>query len=257
MNLKSISTALLIGLVATPAMAQLKEAANQEISPAAAFSNLPLEVREDYGQRLIEIQNLFNDKRIFDAIEKIGEAEKIFDRHPLLLNIKGACYVEIRNFDKAEEIFSDVLAIDPNNANVKFNLAEVSFVKKDWDNAEKRFTDLLQFVSEENNLQMYRLIQFKIMLSQLKNGNEDKARAVADKYDFMDDSPFIYYAKAAISYHDDEKLEAEKLLRNARFVWTNPSQLAAWQDTLIEFGYVKSFYGGDDENDPTAPRTAE
>ena len=65
------------------------------------------------------------------------------------------------------------------------------------------------------------------------------------KHDEWDDSPFYYYSRAAILYHNDEKLEAEKMLRNVRFVWRNDNSLAAWQDTLIEFGYIRSFYGGD------------
>ena len=68
-----------------------------------------------------------------------------------------------------------------------------------------------------------------------------------DKYDAWDDSPFFYYARAAVLYHEDDKLGAEKMLRNVRYVWRNDGALAAWQDTLIEFGYIRSFYGGDTE----------
>ena len=68
-----------------------------------------------------------------------------------------------------------------------------------------------------------------------------------DKYDAWDDSPFFYYARAAVLYHEDDKIGAEKMLRNVRYVWRNDAALAAWQDTLIEFGYIRSFYGGDTE----------
>ena len=40
---------------------------------------------------------------------------------------------------------------------------------------------------------------------------------------------------------DTRKIDAEKMLRNARFVWRNKSILSPWQDTLIEFGYIRSF----------------
>ncbi|MCP5535824.1 MAG: tetratricopeptide repeat protein [Akkermansiaceae bacterium] len=208
------------------------------------FMNLPKQQREDYGQKLIKVQNLFNQKRIFDALEKIDELDKIFKDHPAALNIKGACYVEIRAFDKANAIFEQVLAISPNNTNVQFNLAEVDFVTKNWEKAYERFSKLIPLLPAENKA-MIRLCEFKLLLCQLKTDRVKEALVLQDKYDAWDDSPFYYYSRAAILYHHDDKLEAEKMLRNARFVWQNDAALAAWQDTLIEFGYIRSFYGGD------------
>ncbi|MBT8043648.1 MAG: hypothetical protein KJO79_01755 [Verrucomicrobiae bacterium] len=212
------------------------------------FMNLPKQKREEYGQKLIKVQNLFNQKRIFDALEEIDELDKIFKDHPAALNIKGACYVEIRAFDKANKIFEQVLAISPKNTNVQFNLAEVDFVTKNWESAFKRFKALIPLLPSENKA-MLRLCEFKLLLCMLKTDRVKEAIALKDKYDAWDDSPFYYYSRAAILYHQDDKLGAEKMLRNARFVWRNDAALAAWQDTLIEFGYIRSFYGGDTEEE--------
>jgi hypothetical protein len=58
-----------------------------------------------------------------------------------------------------------------------------------------------------------------------------------------DDSPFYYYAQAALAYESKNTLKAEEWLAIASRVFRNPAALASWQDTLIEFGYIKSFYG--------------
>lgn len=210
------------------------------------FMNLPKKQREEYGTKLVKVQNLFNQKRIFDALEKIDELDKIFKDHPAALNIKGACYVEIRAFDKANAIFEQVLAVSPKNTNVQFNLAEVDFVTKSWESAYKRFSALIPLLPAKNKA-MIRLCQFKLLLCQLKTDRLKDAIVLRDKYDAWDDSPFFYYARAAVLYHEDDKLGAEKMLRNVRYVWRNDAALAAWQDTLIEFGYIRSFYGGDTE----------
>ena len=243
-------TALLLTLgLATPLLVHAQDAEKQPdpiVKINQDFSNLSKETREAYAQKIVKVQNLFNQKRIFDALEKIDELDKIFPNHPAALNIKGACYVEIRAFDKANAIFSEVLRISPNNTNVLFNLAEVDFVTKNWQSAEARFSKIIPLLPAQNKA-MIRLCEFKLLLCKLKLNKKDEAEALKNKHDEWDDSPFFYFSRAAIAYDADNKIEAEKLLRNARYVWRNNAALAAWQDTLIEFGYIRSFYGGDTE----------
>jgi tetratricopeptide (TPR) repeat protein len=248
-----VTTIILALGLATPLIAQTQESPkDSEKKPAPIveinqqFSNLPKKTREEYAQKIIKVQNLFNQKRIFDALEKLDELDKIFPNHPAALNIKGACYVEIRAFKKANAIFSEILRISPDNTNVLFNLAEVDFVTKNWKSAEDRFTKIIPLLPEKNKA-MIRLCEFKLLLCKLKLDKKEEAKALVEKYDAWDDSPFYYFSRAAIAYDADDKITAEKLLRNARYVWRNDSALAAWQDTLIEFGYIRSFYGGDTE----------
>lgn len=208
------------------------------------FMNLPLEKRKEFGGKLLRIQNMFNQKRIFDALAMIDEVDSIFKDHPATLNIKGACYVEIRAFGKATAIFNRILKIAPDNINVQFNLAEVDFVTKRWESAHNRFEKILSSMGE-NNIGMLRLCEFKLLLCKINTNREKEAKSLAEKYDEWDDSPFYYYSRAALLYNQDNRIDAEKMLSNARFVWRNNSVLAPWQDTLIEFGYIRSFYGGD------------
>ena len=231
-----------------------KKTSNTEVANPEAlklwqeFTNLPKEEREKFVIGINKVQNLFNQKRIFDALQKLDEVEKIFPNYPAALNIRGACYVEIRAFKKANKVFQDILKTSPNNPNVLFNLAEIDFVTKKWDSAHKRFKELIPILKPEQKA-MIRLCEFKLFLCKLKLDRMDEAKALMDKYDLWDDSPFYYYSRAAMAYHKDEKLEAEKLLRGARYVWRNNAALSTWQDTLIEFGYIRSFYGGDAEEE--------
>ena len=245
-------TAILFTLsFATPLIVQAQDSEKSEAPIVAInqkFSNLPKKTREEYAQKIIKVQNLFNQKRIFDALEKIDELDKIFPNHPAALNIKGACYVEIRAFKKANAIFTEILRISPNNTNVLFNLAEVDFVTKNWQSAEARFEKIIPLLPSKNKA-MIRLCEFKLLLCKLKLDKKDEAEALKNKYDAWDDSPFYYFSRASIAYDADDKIAAEKLLRNARYVWRNDAALAAWQDTLIEFGYIRSFYGGDTDEE--------
>ena len=46
-----------------------------------------------------------------------------------------------------------------------------------------------------------------------------------------------------MAYHDKDDSTAERWRTSARRIFRYPQILAPWEDTLIEFGYVKSFYG--------------
>jgi len=95
---------------------------------------------------------------------------------------------------------------------------------------------------------MRRLVEFKILLCTLKAGSKEDAVKLADKYEeISDDSPYCYYARAALAYQSGDEAKAEGWLAMASRVFGRPEILSPWQDTMIEFGYIKSFYGSDDD----------
>lgn len=231
---------------------EAKEPDKKEVSAGVKmwqnFSNLPKETREEYSTMFRKAQNLFNQKRIFDTLETLDILQQIFPDHPAELNLRGACYVEIRSFDKASVIFNKILKVAPENTNVLFNLAELDFVTNKWASSHARFESLIPKIPKGQKA-MLRLCEFKFLLCKLKLDKVDEAQALAEKYDQWDDSPFYYYSQGALLYHADSKQEADKMFRNARYVWRNSAVLAPWQDTLIEFGYIRSFYGNSEEEE--------
>ncbi|MDA7882514.1 hypothetical protein N9A94_09450 [Akkermansiaceae bacterium] len=202
--------------------------------------------QKEYSKISQRCKQLFDQKRIFECLAAIWEAEDIYTGNPGLLNLRGACYVEFRNFDKALKAFDVALEIQKSDFNVRFNIAEIKFVSQKYQEA---LTDLealyKEAVEDPNYANMVSLIQFKTVLCKLKLKAPEGAKAIIDETDFLSDSPLYYYGNAALEYSMDKGAEAEKWLARARRIFQNPQILAPWQDTLIEFGYIKSFYGGD------------
>ncbi len=228
-----------------------------------AYENLKEEVRKKYSGHLYEASRLFNQKRVIESLNELAEAEKLFDQGPAALNLRGACYVEFRNFEGARTAFQkalelqqaylkDITAVRGEERlrrmrpviNILFNLAEMDFVTGQWRQCHDRIEKLLPKL-DPKNISMARLIEFKFLLCKLKLNQVGEARKLAAKYDYLDDNPFYYYANAAIAFFDDDTDAAERWRSSARRVFRRPQVLASWEDTLIEFGYVKSFYGGD------------
>lgn len=208
------------------------------------FLNLTAEKRQDFVKHFGDASRFFQQKRIFETLEALDEADKIFDNSAEILNLRGSCYVEMRAFDKAIIAFDKALQPNPKNTSIQFNVAEVLFVTKQWQKAHDLFSEIIKVIPE-NNTSLSRLVEFKILLCKKKLGFDDEVLMLAEKYDYQDDSPYYYYAQAALAYEDGDLLKAEEWLARANRIFRDPNIIAPWQDTLVEFGYIKSFYGDD------------
>ncbi|MBK1834977.1 tetratricopeptide repeat protein [Roseibacillus ishigakijimensis] len=263
-----MSRSLLLALLTAGALqglafSQEAPAQNQALpAHAERFSNLPEETRKEYGQHRLKAEQFFRQKRIFEALDQIHQGLAVFDEDPNLWNLKGSCHVEFRSFEKALEAFEKAYAIDSRNSGYLFNIAEMHFVLKNWEECLQGMAELRSRLDSEVGaaekmpepvLNLYRLSLFKSMLCHLKLGNEEKAReiATANSVDF-DDTPFTYYAKAALAFHEDDREAASDWIRSAVTVFGGVQNVANWQDTIIEFGYVKSLYGGGEEEEELA-----
>lgn len=209
------------------------------------FSNLPEEKRNQFTKFFTDAQRYFSSVRVFETLEALNEAEKIFPNSLEVWNLRGSCYVEMRFFDKAELAYKKALEISPNNLSVKFNVAECMFVSRQWQSAHDKFQELLKLMPP-NATAITRLIEFKIFLCKKKLGLDQEAMILAEKYDYQDDSPYHYYVNAVVAFDKKDLDGAEKWMARANRIFKNPQILTPWQDTMIEYGYIKGFFGGDD-----------
>ena len=207
-----------------------------------AFLNLPEEKRKEFIKHLGEANRIFQQKRIFETLEELDKATAIFADSPEIHNLRGSCYVEMRAFDKALAEFDKAASYSKDNPSITFNIGEVYFVTKEWQKALDIFEQVMKLLPPEN-IALGRLVEFKILLCKKKLGQNDEVTILAEKYDFLDDSPFYYYAQAALAYDNNDLIKAEEWLARAGRIFRDPNILAPWQDTLVEFGYIKSFYG--------------
>ncbi|MGE9271454.1 MAG: hypothetical protein ACQKBU_11680, partial [Verrucomicrobiales bacterium] len=196
-----------------------------------------------FHEHLVKARELFQQKRIFETVDELRKAEEIFSESPDIFTLLGACQVEFRAFDKAMGFFEEANKLAPNNPNVLFNIGEVYFVQKDWEKSKETFEEVMALVEKGNQqFLMSRLVEFKLLLCHIKMDEIENAKELAAKYDFLDDSPFPYYADAALAFHEGRDIDAEIALARAGRIFKNPAMIAPWKDTLMEFGYIKSFY---------------
>lgn len=240
-------------LLVTPLAAQSSKApaGAAEVAPKPellpnqlAFTNLPEASRKDWIKHVTDATRFFQDKRIFECMEALDKAERIFSDSPEIYNLRGSCFVELRAFDKALTAFEKSKTFAKNNPSVEFNIAEVYFVTKEWKKALTQLEGILKILPAKSEA-LGRLVEFKILLCKNKLGQADEVTILAAKYTDEDDSPYYYYAQAALAYEKNDLAEAEEWIARAGRIFRDPNMLAPWQDTMVEYGYVKSFYGED------------
>ncbi len=210
-----------------------------------AFLNLPEERRNEFTKHLEEADRLFRDKRVFETIDELEKANVIFQDSAELLNLRGSCSVEFRDFDKAMDAFRLAEKLSPDEPSIQFNIGEILFVTKKWQPALDVFEKVVKSLPAKEQMALSRLVEFKILLCKIKLGKTEEAEVLAEKYDFLDDSPYYYYAHAALCYKKEDMTKAEEWLAMGGRVFEDPNVISPWQDTLVEFGYIKSFYGDD------------
>src|SRR6201984_3139802 len=127
-----------------------------------------------------ELEEMYNKAfRDFEA-NSFPDALKELDardaRQPYLAesqNLRGVILMRQGIYDQAEVALREAVRIDPKFWNARFNLAEIPFLQKDWTEARNRFQELLSANMSDLLGEATQLIQYKILLTYLLEGNDN------------------------------------------------------------------------------------
>jgi tetratricopeptide (TPR) repeat protein len=192
-----------------------------------------------------ELEDMYNTAyREFDA-GKFPEALKQLDaidaRQPDLAaskNLRGVILMRQGNYDQAEAALTEAARIDPKFWNARFNLAEIPFLKKDWVEARKRFEQLLSTGQSDLAKEASQLIQYKILLTYLMEGNSNMVDSILAKLELSPDTPAVDYVKAAVALQQKNETEAKDWISAAEKNYT-PQLNKLFAESLYEIGWME------------------
>ncbi len=167
--------------------------------------------------------------------EALKQLDAIDARQPDMAaakNLRGVALMRIGEYGVAEKALQKARELDPGLWEARFNLAEISFLRKNWAEARHRFEALADAKSEQAQGATGDLIQFKILLTYLLEGKEKKAVEIVDRLQTSSTSPAYYCGKAAIALRHKEKTEAKLALKAAEKSFSLP----------LNNLFVESFY---------------
>lgn len=203
------------------------------------FLKRPAEDREKFRQLMADGEKLLAEKRVPEALQKLTDAEAIAPHHPVVLNLKGAALVHIRDFERALPYFEKAAKLYPAFWQSRFNRAEMFFVEKKWEESEKQFRELLK-EGDAIDGSTRKLMEFKVILCLIKREKFDDATVLINRYDIYDETPIYYYSKAALHFEKKENKEAEEWVTNARAIYDTQLN-SIYEDSLTEIGWLFVF----------------
>ena len=183
----------------------------------------------------------FREFNINNYPQALKELDAIDARQPDLAesqNLRGVILMRQADYDQAEVALQKALATDPKFWNARFNLAEIPFLRKDWAEARKRFDALLQGNAAELQGEAAQLIQYKILLTYLLQGNENMVDSILAKFELSPDTPAANYSNAAIALQHKNEKEAKDLLTAAEKNFS-PQLNKLFAESLYEVGWLQ------------------
>src|SRR6185503_17821486 len=177
--------------------------------------------------------------------QALKELDAIDARQPDLAesqNLRGVILMRQAEYDQAEVALQKALTIDPKFWNARFNLAEIPFLRKDWAEARKRFDALLQGNAAELHGEAAQLIQYKVLLTYLLQGNENMVDSILAKFELAPDTPAVHYANAAIALQHKNSKEAKDWMAAAEKNFT-PQLNKLFAESLYEVGWLEKQAG--------------
>lgn len=183
----------------------------------------------------------FREFNATNYAQALKELDAIDARQPDLAesqNLRGVILMRQANYEQAEIALQKALASDPKFWNARFNLAEIPFLRKDWPEARKRFDALLQGNASELQGEAAQLIQYKILLTYLLQGNDNMVDSILAKFELSPDTPAANYANAAIAFHHKNEKEAKDILATAEKNFS-PQLNKLFAESLYEVGWLQ------------------
>ena len=196
-----------------------------------------------------ELETIYDKAfRAFDA-EQYDEALKALDqidaRQPNLaesLNLRGVVLMRQGKFGQAETALRKAVSLEPRFWNASFNLAEIPFLKKDWVEARNRFEGLMSGQSEGMQPETSQLIQYKILLTFVRQGKQGTVDWMLNKFEAAKDSPALYYSNAALAFQAGKEKEAKEWLDSAKKKYPEPLN-KLYSESLYEIGWMEKPVG--------------
>ena len=172
------------------------------------------------------------EQKQFDAaLEKANAAIEAAPQNAGALGLRGSIYAEKKQWDPAKKDYEAALKLDPTNVQMKFNLAELDFMQKNYDDARSGFVAL------QGDPNMGDLAAYKVFLCDLFGFNEKIASSELDAFNQVGSNPSYYFANAAWSLYHHKTEEARNWLLSAAKIY-EPPKFRQYAASLIALGYM-------------------
>lgn len=200
-------------------------------APAFSNENDTLTKDQTFDRSYKKAAQLFQENQLSDALIEINKAAEQKPNQANVENLRGAIYLQARNFQLAEKAFLTALQINPSLSMAKFNLGEVFMLQKKYPEAKKYFQEYL-----EQNPQ-HQLTMYKIYLCELFNGYTTNAEKEIKTLGIVENikEPIFQYCLIARYLLEGKIKEAFQKMKEVHEKYSE-DMISQYEDSLTERG---------------------
>jgi len=145
--------------------------------------------------------------------------------------LRASIYCQRHQWKEATDDFLAAQKIAPTNVVVKFNLVEIKFMQKQYDEARPGFLSLA------SDPEMGDFAQYKVFLCDLFGGHEDQAKKELDVFNAAMGNPSYYFANAAWDLVHKDIEGARGWLVSATHIYP-VNKFTTYGQSLRDLGYL-------------------
>ena len=186
----------------------------------------------EFRAELARAISSFNSRDFPTTLAQCDNLDHIQPDTAVVLNMRGAVALEERRFQDGETLCKKAIDVDPKFFPARFNLAEIPFLQKHYAEARDIYERLL--AEDPKN----ELLQYRIFLTYLLEGNEEAADGALKKVKFPGDTAAYYYAHAAWEFQHGKAGEAQGWINSGDWVFSKAKN-AYFIDVFYDLGWVK------------------
>jgi tetratricopeptide (TPR) repeat protein len=200
-------------------------------APAFSNENSTPEKDQTFDDAYKKAVQLFQKNQLLDALNEINKAAALKPNQANVENLKGAIYLQSRNFQLAEKAFLAALQLNPSLGMAKFNLGEVCMLQKNYPEAKKYFQEYLE-KNPHNQITMY-----KIYLCELFNGYTANAEKEIKRLEIVENvkEPIFQYCFIARYLLEAKIKEAFNKMKEVHEKYSE-NIISQYEDSLQERG---------------------
>jgi len=186
---------------------------------------------ESVAQLIREATQLVQQKKFDAALEKVNAVVQLEPQSEAAYLLRGSIYGQKKLWDQAELDYRKVLEWDNKNVAAQFNLAEVAFQQKKYDDARAAFVTL------EADAKFGDLATYKTYLCDLFGDHEAAAAQELDSFNQVGSNASYYFANAAWLLYHQKTEDSRSWLMSAANIYS-PDKFRLYAASLIDLGYL-------------------
>ena len=172
-----------------------------------------------------------------EALEELDSLEVTDNTEVSFLNLRGCCYVQLRQFGSALKDFDKARRLAPHNTGLAFNSLEMRFVMGDLSEFIEQ-AELFKKRFASDFPEIIELVEFKELLGYEKLNRMEEFDELVDRYRNVYDRPIGHFVRAIESSHAGENISYSMVAASARLEFEGSKSVMNYVDTLAEWGHL-------------------